>query len=50
MASKGFQRCLVASKVALKLVRAEKGLQFYVFENWAAPRHDSLVPEEMEHG
>ena len=53
MASKAFQRCLVVSKLAqeaLKLARAEKGLQFYVFENWAAPGHDSLVPEEMEQG
>ena len=49
MASKAFQRCLVASKVALKLASAEERIQFYVFENWAAPRHDSLVPEEMEH-
>ena len=53
VASKAFQRCLVVSKLAqeaLKLASTEKGIQFYMLENWAAPGHDSLVPEEMEHG
>ena len=50
MASKAFQRCLVAIKVALKLASTGEGIQFYMLENLAAPGHDSLVPEEMEHG
>ena len=53
MASKAFQRCLVVSKLAqeaLKLASTEKGIQFYMLENLAAPGLNSLVPEEMEHG
>ena len=50
VASKAFQRCLVAIKVALKLASTGEGIQFYMLENLVAPGHDSLVPEEMEHG